>query len=510
MGVGDVKIKEHGATTAVATRPAPVSIPAHLKTTVRVLVVHQERQFREGLTATLRSEGYALSAVSSAAEGIEALERNRFDIVLTDLFPPPVTGLDVLRAARKRKPDTIVIVITGNPSLTSSVEALRAGAWDYLPRPFSATHLNILVCRAAYTVLQTREVRELRAALLQQGGRGELLPLLGAAPAFREALSLARKVAPTDASVFITGESGTGKELFAQFIHSHSRRSTKPLVAINCAALPEPLLESEMFGHRKGAFTGADRDKAGLLETADGGTMFLDEVTEMPAALQPKLLRVLQDGVVRRVGSEQTDATVDIRFISATNRDIPQAVSSGTLRSDFMYRLRVVSVRIPPLRERREDIPLLAAHFLSHFWERHRRPGTLMPKLAKETLDFLREQSWCGNVRELQNVMEQVVVFVEPGHEILPADIPIAEGSEACARIRDTLDSDFLGENYHTAKEKLVAEFERVYFRGLVRRSGGNLARAARLASIDRTTLYRLLEKHNLQVRRETHLESED
>lgn len=494
---------DYGDGTKTADSRDPLSVPSELKASISLLIVEDERSLRDGLVATLRAQGYAVTAVASGAESLESLKRSRFDIVITDLYMTPVSGIEVLRAARRAKPDTIVVVITGNPSVSNNIEALRAGAWDYLPKPFSATHLQILVERAAHVVLQAREMRALREELLWREGRTEDATLLGTSPAFRHALATARKVAPTDASVFLIGESGTGKELFAQFIHRQSRRAGKPMVALNCAALPEPLLESEMFGHRRGAFTGADREKTGLVETAHEGTLFLDEITEMPSALQPKLLRVLQDGVVRRVGSECTDAVVDVRFISATNREPQQAVADGLLRADLLYRLRVVPIRIPPLRERREDIPMLAAHFLAHFWERHRRPGSAMPKFSRASIELLRSRSWPGNVRELQNVVENVVVLAEPGHEIHPDEIPLTDDPDAPSRITDALTADILREEYHAAKEKLNAEFERVYLRRLVDRTGGNLARAARVANVDRTTLYRLLEKHSIGVRRD-------
>jgi DNA-binding NtrC family response regulator len=505
MSVGIEDTQAGAAESVELSSRDPLAIPADIKASLRLLIVDDERSLREGLTVTLRAEGYALTAVASGEEALECLKRSPYDIVLTDLHLAPVSGIDVVRAALRVRRDTIVVVITGNPSVTGSIEALRAGAWDYLPKPFSATHLQILLGRAAHAVLQAREARELRAQLLWQAGTGAGVTLLGTAPLFREAVALARKVASTEASVFISGESGTGKELFAQFIHRNSRRAGNALVAINCAALPEPLLESEMFGHRQGAFTGAARDKPGLLETAHGGTMFLDEVTEMPPALQAKLLRVIQDGVVRRVGSEQTDAVVDVRFVSATNRDAQEAVADGALRSDFLYRLRVVPIRIPPLRERREDIPLLATHFLSDAWERHRRPGSPAPRLTRASLDALRSLAWPGNVRELQNLMEHVAVLAEPGQEIRPSDIPLAEDAEA-AVVAGRIGADLLRDDFHTAKERLVTEFERVYLRRLVDRAGGNLARAARLASIDRTTLYRLMEKHHVSVRREVDL----
>ena len=493
---------------AIPSIADPLAISPDVKGSIRILIAEDDRTLREGLLITLRSEGYNVTAVTSGEEALETIRRSRYEIILTDLHLPKVNGIDVVRGALQAHRDTIVVIITGNPSVTSSIEGLRAGAWDYLPKPFSATHLQILLGRAAHAVLQARETRELRAQLLRQGSAGPGITLLGTTPAFRDALNLARRVASTDASVFLSGESGTGKELFAQFLHQNSRRAKKPFVPINCAALPETLLESEMFGHRKGAFTGADRDKPGLLETAHGGTLFLDELTEMSVPLQAKLLRVLQDGVVRRVGSETADAVVDVRFISATNRDPQKAVSEGALRADLLYRLRVVPIRIPPLRERADDIALLATHFLSHFWERHRRPGSQLPRFTEETLQFLRSRAWRGNVRELQNVIEHLAVLAEPGKEVHPGDLALMDdpGAPAAGPVAS---SDVLRQDFHTAKERLVTDFERTYLRSLVDRSGGNMSRAARLASIDRTTLYRLMEKHNLGTPRDPGIEME-
>jgi DNA-binding NtrC family response regulator len=482
-----------------------LALPIEERAGIRLLIVEHDRRIRDGLFTAIRSDGYAAVAVGDGTEAIESLKRAPFDIILADLEMTPVSGLDVLRAARRARREAIVIVITASPSIMSSIEALRAGAWDYLPKPFSATHLQVLLGRAAHAVLQTRAVRELRAEVDRLSRPLDPIALIGTSPAIREAVDLARKVAATDASVFLVGESGTGKELFASFIHEHSRRASQPFVALNCAAMPEPLLESEMFGHQRGAFTGADRDKPGLLESAHGGTLFLDELSEMPTGVQAKLLRVLQDGVVRRVGSEQAHMVVDARFISAMNREPQESVSSGRLRDDLLYRLRVFPIRIPPLRERREDIPLLATHFLANAWIRHRLAGTTMPKLTARSLHFLAMQPWRGNVRELRNVIEHVTVLADAGQDIDPEHIPVAQHArDDAVDGRSAFATDVLREPFHTAKERFVSEFERSYVRRLVDSTGGNLARAARIANVDRTTLYRLIEKHNVGVRRPT------
>jgi DNA-binding NtrC family response regulator len=473
----------------------PLSIPGDVKASIRILVVDDERTLRESCASVLQMDGYNVTLIGRGEEAVDTVKRRKFDIILVDLYMSQVSGLQILQAALEAFKDTIIVVMTGNPSVTSSIEALRAGAWDYLPKPFSATHLQVLIGRASHAVMVSREAQDLRLQLMKQNGHSDKIALIGISPPFRKAVELARKVAGTDASVFISGESGTGKEVIAQFIHQNSRRAHKPIVPINCAALPEGLLESELFGHRKGSFTGADRDKPGLLETANGGTLFLDELTEMSMPLQAKLLRVIQDGVVRRVGSEQVDAVVDVRFVSATNRDPQAAVDEGVLRSDLFYRLRVVPISLPPLRKRQEDIPLLANHFLTYYWHRHRQMGDRVPRLSEGSIGFLRSRAWRGNVRELQNVIEHVAVLAEPDQVIQPHDIPIYDDatdwpSEAAAP------AGIMDEAYHTAKDRVVAQFEREYLGRLVSRAGGNMSKAARLASIDRTTLYRLMDKH--------------
>ncbi len=478
-----------------------VSLPAltpELKASIRVLIVDDERTLRESCATVLRYEGYQVTLCGRGDEARDLLKGTKFDVVLLDLYMTEVPGMRLLRTCLEAKPDTIAIMITGNPSVESSLEALRAGAWDYLPKPFSGTHLQILLGRAAHTVLVARESHAVQAEFAREHGNSERVTVLGAAPAFRRAVDLARRVAPTDASVFITGESGSGKELIAQFIHHHSRRSSRPLIAVNCAALPEALLESEMFGHCKGAFTGAVRDKPGLLEAANGGTLLLDELVEMSKPIQAKLLRVIQDGVVRRVGSETTDAVVNVRFIACTNCNPEDAVAAGTLREDLYYRLRVVPIPVPPLRERPGDILLLAEHFLAYYWARHRGAAAAQPQFTDAAARSLRARAWKGNVRELENVVEHMVVMLEPGCQIRPENIP-ALGGQGSAAVGVPIPPEVTTEEpYYAARDRLVATFELQYLTQLVTQARGNMSRAARAAGVDRTTLYRLMERHGL------------
>jgi len=493
-----------GSSPDSPTRPLdPLSLSPAAKASVQVLIVDDERTLRESCASMLKHEGYNVRVCSRGDEALETLKRTRFDIVLLDLYMAQVQGMELLRVALENHPETIVIVMTGHPSVTSNLEALQAGAWDYLPKPFSATHMQILLGRAAHAVMVARETREQQAGG-GENGVGDKVPLIGVSPAFRRATDLARRVAATDASVFITGESGVGKEQIAQFIHNHSRRASRPLVAINCAALPEALLESEMFGHVKGAFTGAVRDKPGLLEMANGGTLFLDELIEMSKPIQAKLLRAIQDGVVRRVGSERTDAVVNVRFIACTNCNPEEALRSGQLREDLYYRLRVVPIQVPPLRDRPEDIPLLATHFLAYYWRRHRESDAPLPKLSETAVRELRSRPWKGNVRELQNVIEHLVVLLRPGADVQPEDIPVIDGpmptedpDESASAIKDA--DNAIADGYRATRERLLGRFERRFLQQLVTQADGNVSRAARIARLNRTTLYRLMERYGLQ-----------
>ncbi|HXC24998.1 MAG TPA: sigma-54 dependent transcriptional regulator [Gemmatimonadaceae bacterium] len=474
------------------------------RASLRVLVVECDDSLREGCLAVLRGEGYNATGVSQGDEAIKLITKRKFEIILVNLFMSGVSGMKILEAARDTYKESLIILMTGNPSVETNIRALQAGAWEYLAMPFTAEQLQLVVGRAAHELLAARggvaSPRPNKPALAAHAESASR-SLIGISPSFCRAVELARKVAKTNASVMISGESGTGKEGIAHLIHQESRRNGKRFVAINCAALPAPLLESEMFGHKKGAFTGADRDKPGLLEVAHNGTLFLDELTEMPLALQAKLLRVIQDGVVRRVGSEQEDAVVDVRFISATNRNPEEAVGTHVLRDDLFYRLRVIPLHLPPLRERVEDVPLLANHFLAQYWRRHRVSDGESPTLAPSAIDFLTSRTWPGNVRELQNVMEHLAVLSDPGILVQADDLPIGSDASHGMAAAKGWPAHLMTKAYHPAKEAVLAHFEREYLAMLVARADRNMSKAARLAGIDRTTLYRLMEKHEVAER---------
>jgi two-component system response regulator PilR (NtrC family) len=370
----------------------------------RVLVVDDEAGMREFLSILLRKEGYGIAAAESAEKAMDLMAKGEFDLVISDISMPGLSGIEVLRQARAASPDIPVILITAYASTESAVEALKLGAYDYLVKPFDVEELKTVVRNALEKRRLETENRILKRELK---AKGRLDDLVGDSPRMREVMDLIDRIAPTHSTVLICGESGTGKELAARAIHARSPRHDRPFVSINCGAMPDELLESELFGHARGSFTGAVNAKKGLFEVADGGTLFLDEIGDTTPAMQVKLLRVLQERRIRRVGGTE-EAEVNVRVLAATNQDLEQLVRERRFREDLYYRINVIQIKMPPLREKREDIPRLATHFLQKY-------GALMSKrvvgLEADALRQLQEHDWPGNVRELENVIERAVAL---------------------------------------------------------------------------------------------------
>ena len=453
-----------------------------MKDKVKILVVDDERGILDTLQILFRSEGFDVAVADSGRGALEALEREKPDLVLSDIKMPGAGGLEVLSKAKEVDPELPVILMTAQASLQSAMRAVNEGAYHYIQKPFVNDEL-LTICRRA---AETRQLKVENRRLKKEIGRRERSALarpVGTSPAFTAVLALAETVAPTDSTVLLSGESGTGKEVVARYIHRLSDRSERPFFSINCGALPESLLESELFGHLKGSFTGAVKDKDGLLVAANGGTLFLDEIGEMSAATQVKLLRAIQEREVIPVGSTEPKS-VDVRIVAATNRDLEEEIRKGTFRSDLYYRLNVIQLRLPPLRERREDVELLARHFLERLGEREGREPRALPP---ETLEVLRAYDWPGNVRELENALERAAV-VAPGAAIEQAHLP--------ERVRERPEVRLVGEAH--LGNPTMDVIERAYIQWVLQAEGGNKTRAAEVLGIDPSTLYRKLNRYGL------------
>src|SRR5438132_2321152 len=383
----------------------------------RVLVVDDEKSMRDLLSITLEKEGYDVLTAAGGEAAIEALRRDATDAVITDLRMPKVDGLQVLRAAKEISPDVAVIVLTAVASTETAVEAMKLGAYDYITKPFKLDEVSLIVRNA----LERKRLRDENLYLRKQlETQHRFENIIGKSGRILEVFDTIRKISDSPSTAMITGESGTGKELVARAIHFNSLRRDRPFVAVNCGAVPETLLESELFGHMRGAFTGADSNKKGLMEVAEGGTIFLDEIGETTPSMQVKLLRVLQDRRFRRLGGTE-EVQADIRVISATNQDLQKLVANGRFREDLFYRINVIQMHLPPLRERREDIPILADHFLSKYAEQMKKP---VRSVAHDSLALLQAYAWPGNVRELENVIERAVAL-EQTPAVLPDSLPL-------------------------------------------------------------------------------------
>ena len=447
-----------------------------------LLLIDDEQSLVESLTVLLRREGFDVVSELTGAGGVQRFKDDSPDIVLSDVRMPKVSGIDVLEEIRRSSPETPVVLMTAQASLQSAIQAVNLGATHYIQKPFKNEELLAILNRSLDWGRLKQEnaglKRELKKQQTKKGGRP-----IGASPNFEASLELAESVAESDSTILIGGESGTGKEVFARYIHDLSPRANRRFLSLNCGALPEGLLESELFGHVKGSFTGAVKDKEGLFVAASGGTFFLDEVGEMAPATQVKLLRVLQQREVIPVGS--TDAIpVDVRLIAATNRDLERDIEEGRFRRDLYYRLNVIYLELPPLRARVEDVELLAEHFLKGQAE----PGGEPKKLVPKALQVLQEYHWPGNVRELENVIERAVVLT-PGGSIKPEALP--------SRLRETPPEPLVQDR--PAPNPALEIIEQAYIEHVLRAEGGNKTRAAEVLGIDPSTLYRKIKRYDLE-----------
>lgn len=449
----------------------------------KILVVEDNERQRNTVVKLLQLEDFRVDSVATGEEGLELLENDFYDVVLLDLELPGIHGLKVLSEGPSLQVDTQFIVLTGAASIDNAVEAMKGGAWDFLTKPFSADRLLVTIGRAIDTGLLRREVAELRRV----AGEGGVGRIVGRSPAIRRVLDLIQKVAPTRATVLITGATGTGKELVARAVHDLSDRSTKRFVGINCSALTDSLLESELFGHVKGAFTGALHAKRGLFEEASGGTLFLDEIGDVSEATQVKLLRVLQERVITPVGGN-TEIAVDFRLVTATNRDLKARVASGEFREDLYYRLSIFPIDVPPLKERSEDIPLLADSFRLRFADQN---GVEAPDLPASTMSKMMAYEWPGNIRELENFVERAVIV----HAGEPIRFEPSSPDPADPAVRDILlQAHEEGWN--------LDRVERTYVLRVLEDHGWSQTRSAEALGVNRSTLYRKLTRY----REEGHL----
>jgi two-component system response regulator HydG len=444
-----------------------------------VLVVDDQAAIRESMVITFRREGYSVESAESGEVALELLYKKPFDLVVTDLRLGGINGLEVLRRTKELFPDTEVVVMTAYGTIEGAVEAIKSGAYDYLTKPFQPEELTLVSQRALERRGLTQRVRVLEEVVR---GRHPFEDIVFASPSMSEVLKMIEQVARLDSTVLITGESGTGKELAARALHALSPRKDKPLVIVNCGAIPENLQESELFGHSKGSFTGAHADKRGLFDEAHGGTAFLDEVGELTPMAQVKMLRFLQNGEVRRVGTT-TSRNLDVRILAATNRNLEKSVKEGTFREDLYYRLNVIPIELPALRERREDIPPLVQHFLRRIADR--MSAAQPPAVSPRAMDLLMKHSWRGNVRELENVMERAAALDRDGI-IGMDDLPFGDPQRSEDRIIDRARRGALS----------LAELEKEYILEVLAECGGSRKNSAKRLGITTATLWRKLKQY--------------
>lgn len=440
----------------------------------KILIVDDELIMRESLAGWLERDGHEVEKTASGEEALEILKESRFDILLVDIKMEGMSGLDVLKQVKEGDPDVEIVMITAYGSIATAIEAMKNGAYDYLLKPFEPDELGILIEKIIEHQAQVRENIFLKQ---QYQDRTRFESMIGQSRAMQEVFDLIGDIAPVGSTILITGETGTGKELAAKAIHTNSPRCEGPFVSVNCGGIPEHLMESELFGHQKGAFTDAKATKKGRLELAHGGTLFLDEIGEISMRMQIDLLRVLEDHVFYRVGGTQSIET-DFRVVAATNKNLEEAIKEGTFREDLYYRLNVISFRMPSLSERKEDVPLLAEHFLHRFSQETNKAVDL---ISREAMDEMMLYEWPGNVRELENAIERAVV-VSKGRKLMPEDLPI-----------------FRPEYLTPPLDNTLLEVEKVHVSRILKENQWNVAKSARILGIDRSTLYNKIKRHNIR-----------
>jgi two-component system response regulator PilR (NtrC family) len=454
-----------------------------------VLVVDDEKSLRELLTIMLEKDGYDVTCSENGEKAIKQIEEREFDLVITDFKMRQVNGINVLEAVKKEHPKTPVVMMTAYASAEIAVEAMKKGAYDYISKPFNVEDFQLIVKNAMEMKKLSDENRHLKSALKD---KYQYANIIGKSPAMQKVFSLVEKIADSNATVLIHGESGTGKELVAKAIHFNGGRRNYPFISINCGAVPENLLESELFGHEKGAFTSADSAKTGLMEAANKGTFFLDEIGETPLSLQVKLLRVLQEREFTRVGATQT-TKIDLRILAATNLDLAQAVQNKQFREDLYYRLNVIPLRLPPLRERREDIPQLINHFIEKY-NKNRRADNKILGISQEAINVLEKHHWPGNVRELENAIERAVVLeMEDFIQVhsLPEDI--LGGSKINKDLLPQIGKDPID------LEKTLDQIEKDMIQGALSQSNGIINRAAKMLNLSFRSMRYRIQKHRLK-----------
>lgn len=454
----------------------------------RILVVDDEESIREFLEIMLRKEGYEITLAEDGLRAKDLLTKKTFDMVISDLQMPGMTGLELLKHVKESYPDLTFMMITAFGTTENAVEAMKMGAYDYLTKPFKIDEVRLNVYNALRAKNLETENRVLRKELVKEYN---FQNMVGNSPVMHQVFDLVRRVSMTPTNILITGESGTGKEVVAKAIHYNGPLKDKPFVTVNCGAIPENLMESEMFGHKKGSFTGAIVDKAGLFEAADGGTLFLDEVGELPLTIQVKLLRAIQERTIRRVGANE-DMKVDVRIIAATNRDLEDMVKTGTFRQDLYYRLNVINIRTPSLRERKEDIPLLAKHFLKKYNERMNKN---IGAISDEVMQLLMKYDYPGNVRELENLIERTVAL-EAGNTILPESLPPMVNTPSGRKMASSQEIEIGEEGIDL--DKVVGQIEKEILIKAIHAAGGIKKRAAKLLNITFRSMRYRIEKYNL------------